>query len=251
MVVFILLNFLVSDFQQKWFIPYGTIAPGGRILVYDSDHDGRIELIFRRWIPESFGVYFAEFVPPDSWDIIESQTVDSVLVWDISDYDNDTFSDLVVHGDASGNGAPIPIIAIYESPGFFSYPTQEVWRDTVGFAVVQPISAYDVDNDGFPEILDNNGNGQPNFFWIYEAVGNNQYDTVYTTNPDPTLLDGPVSTHAFGDFDSDGKMEFAMGGMSAGSLGATYWVYESPANNVYEQCVQGYVSTKNIILLEQ
>ena len=163
-----------------------------------------------------------------------------LAIWNAGDFDLDGLYNVVTDGDYFIG------ITIFESPDSFSYPVQEVWRDTVGFAGVQPISAYDVDNDGYPEILDNNGNGQPHFFWIYEAIGNNQYDTVYTTNPDTTLLDGPVSTHAFGDFDNDSKIEFAMGGMSAGALGATYWIYESPANNIYEQVTQGYVTTKNI-----
>ncbi len=244
-ILLMLCVFLSGDFIQKWFIPYGTIAPGGRILVYDSDHDEKIELIFRRWIAQSFGVYFVEFVPPDSWDIYESIYVDSVLAWDAGDFDNDGYADLITDGDASSGGPPVPIISVYESPDSFSYPTQEVWRDTVGFLLVQPISAYDVDNDGYPEILDNNGDA-PNFFWIYESVGNNQYDLIFTDNPDTSNNDAPSSTHGFGDFDSDGKIEFVMGGMSAGSLGATYWIYESPADNTYERIVQGYVSTKNI-----
>ena len=242
MIILLLLPFLINGFIQKWYIPLGTIAPGGRILVYDSDHDGRIELIFRRWIPESFGVYFAEFVPPDSWDIIESQTVDSVLVWDISDYDNDSISDLIVHGDASGNGAPVPIIAIFESPDSFSYPTQEVWRDTVGQPAVTPISTYDIDHDGFTEIVKVGANGID--FVIYEAIGNNLYARIY----EDTIqgINTPLSTIAFGDFDDDGKIEFVLGNLSDGAGGANYWLYESPADNTYEFIHLGSVPTKNI-----
>ncbi|NOR17831.1 T9SS type A sorting domain-containing protein [candidate division WOR-3 bacterium] len=242
MLILLMLPFLFGGFNQKWFIPRGiSDGAAGRICICDTDRDGNFEFIFTTY-GGSFTIYFYELHLPNTWEIDSFPYVNSPLLWDIGDFDLDGLWDIVFQASA---GPPNMLISIAESPDSFSYPTQEVWRDTVGFAVVQPISAYDVDNDGFPEILDNNGNGQPNFFWIYEAVSNNQYDTVYTTNPDPTLLDGPVSTHAFGDFDSDGKMEFAMGGMSAGSLGATYWVYESPANNVYEQCVQGYVSTKS------
>ena len=246
MAFLLMLSFLFNGFVQKWYFPQGVSGFGNtRIQIMDTDRDENVEFIFTTYGSWPAYIYFYELHLPDVWEVDSVLLSGGDLLWDSGDFDGDALYDLALQFHIE-NPSLADGIMIFESPDSFSYPTQEVWRDTVGFAVVQPISAYDVDNDGFPEILDNNGNGQPNFFWIYEAVANNQYDTVYTTNPDPALLDGPVSTHAFGDCDSDGKMEFAMGGMSAGSLGATYWVYESPANNVYEQCVQGYVSTKNI-----
>jgi len=234
---------LLSQFVQKWYLDKGTGGSHGRVLVCDSDHDSQIELIFGYGEDLQERIELYELYPDNIFHLETAIDTMSSEAWAVGDFDDDGLYDVIIQGDF---GLPTVGIQIYESPDSFSYPIQEVWRDTVGFAVVQPISAYDVDNDGYPEILDNNGNGQPHFFWIYEAIGNNQYDTVYATNPDTTLLDGPVSTHAFGDFDNDGKMEFAMGGMSAGALGATYWVYESPANNTYEQIIQGYVNTKNI-----
>jgi len=239
-----MLPFLFGDFMQKWYIPQGTNGPAGRILIGDADRDENYEFYIRTY-GESQKIYVYELYLPDTWEVDSFSYLYSPLLWDTGDFDLDGLWDLAIQASAT-QSYPTMVISIAESPDSFSYPIQEVWRDTVGFPLVQPISAYDVDNDGYPEILDNNGNGQPHFFWIYEAIGNNQYDTVYTTNPDTTLLDGPVSTHAFGDFDNDGKIEFAMGGMSAGALGATYWIYESPANNIYEQVTQGYVPTKNI-----
>jgi len=241
-IFLILLNLLAVHFVEKWHLPYGNPGSAGRTLVYDSDHDGRIELIFRDGLPQHYGVYFAEFVAPDSWNIVESNTVDSVIVWDISDCDGDGLTDLVVYAVANLS----PLIAIYESSDSFSYPDYEVWRDTAGQASNLPFSIYDVDNDGFPEILDNNGD-VPNMLWVYEASGNNQYDLIFTTNPDTSNYESPASTHAFGDFDADSKTEFVFGGLSAGpGEGATFWVYESPANNTYNRLIQSQVPTKNI-----
>ncbi|MEO0123996.1 MAG: T9SS type A sorting domain-containing protein [candidate division WOR-3 bacterium] len=241
----ILLNLFNIHFLQKWDIPYGNSGSAGRTLLYDSDHDGRIELIFRPYLPQYNSVYFAEFVPPDSWDIFESNTVDTIIVWDIGDCDNDGLTDLVVYACANPS-PPIPLIAIYESPDSFSYPAYEVWRDTVGSILDKPFCIYDVDGDGFCEIFNNRGR-PPNWLWIYEAIANNQYDSIFTTNPDSSNYENPASTYAFGDFDADGKIEFVFGGTSAGpGEGASFWVYESPANNTYERIIQSQVPTKNI-----
>jgi hypothetical protein len=242
-VIIILSVFCVSlsgDFVQRWIIPDGKNSYG-RVLIGEINYNGLIDIVVRRNQP--IKVMFYELDISNQWQLQDSIVDDGDhLLWAFGDFDLDGFSDIVFQKTF---GIPNVGIAIYESPDSFSYPTQEVWRDTVGFPLVQPISAYDVDNDGYPEILDNNGDA-PNFFWIYESVGNNQYDLIFTDNPDTSNNDAPSSTHGFGDFDSDGKIEFVMGGMSAGSLGATYWIYESPADNTYERIVQGYVSTKNI-----
>jgi hypothetical protein len=225
MIQLLLVLAMFSGFTQKWYIPYGTIAPGGRILVYDSDHDGQIELIFRRWIAGSVGVYFAEYVPPDSWDIIESSTVDSVLVWDCGDYDRDGYADLVTDGNASGS--PIPIISIYESPDSFSYPTTEVWRDTVDIGTVQPICAHDIDKDGYPEIIQTGGEIGTNYyidFSIYESISNNDYEVIYQYESPET----PTSTVAFGDFDQDSLTEFVLG-----TIDGQYSIFECVENDSY------------------
>jgi hypothetical protein len=238
MPILLMLPFLICNFVQKWNLPYGSVAPGGRILVSDTDHDGNIELIFRRWIPGSVGLYIAEYVPPDSWDIFESQTVDSILVWDAGDFDGDGLSDLVVYGDASsGGGPPIPIIAIYESPDSFSYPTQEVWRDTVGFALVTPICCYDIDRDSLPEIVKIIGDTTD--FDIYESVGDNTYLRIFRdTIP---ASHSPMSTVAFGDFDLDNQNEFVFG-----YSGGEYSIWECMGNNSYQEVLLQQLSTLNI-----
>jgi hypothetical protein len=242
MVIFILLNLLVADFQLKWTIPYGNINGGGRLLVDNTDHDSQVELIFRRWVAQSFGVYFAEFVPPDSWDIYESINVDSVLVWGSGDFDNDGCADLVTYGDASSGGPPVPIVSVYESPDSFSYPANEVWRDTVGFALVQPISTYDVDGDSLPEIFKLGWRKEDSVtiyypFGIYESIGDNQYDTIFMG----TGLGSLSSTIAFGDFDGDSLNEFVVG-----NIDGWYQIWECAGDNNYQLLQQQQLPTLNI-----
>jgi hypothetical protein len=130
---------------------------------------------------------------------------------------------------------------IYESPDSFSYPTQEVWRDTVGQAVVTPISVCDIDRDGIPEIVKVGANGVD--FVIYESIENNLYEIIYEDTIQGILT--PTSTLAFGDFDGDSKIEFVLGNLSDG-VGAAYWLYEAPADNTYDFIHLGSVPTKNI-----
>jgi len=235
---------LKGDFIQKWYIPNGLYSASGRILIDDTDRDGNLEFLFTTYGSLPHYVYIHELHLPDVWEVDSIITPGGDLLWDIGNLDSDGFYDLVlqfhIETPTLADG-----IMIYESPDSFSYPTTEMWRDTAGQAAVQPISVYDIDQDSIPELIANNGD-PPNWLWIYESTGDNQYDTVFTSNPDTNGLDGPVSTHGFGDFDQDGRIEFVVGGMSAGALGATYWIYESPANNVYEQIIQDYVLTKNI-----
>jgi hypothetical protein len=242
MVVLLLVQILCTNFIQKWNLPYGNVAPGGVILVHDTDHDEQVELIFRRWIAQSFGVYFAEFVPPDSWDIYESIYVDSVLVWGSGDFDNDGYADLVTYGDASSGGPPVPIISVYESPDSFSYPADEAWRDTVDIGTVQPICVYDIDKDGITEVLQTGGEVGTSYyidFSIYESIGDNDYEVKYYFESPET----PVSTVAFGDFDGDSLNEFVLG-----TIDGQYSIFESPGNDIYTPiCVNVQLPTLNII----
>ncbi|MCK4674045.1 T9SS type A sorting domain-containing protein [candidate division WOR-3 bacterium] len=247
MIILLMLPFLFGNFVQKWYFPQGVSGFGNtRIQIMDTDRDENVEFIFTTYGSWPAYIYFYEMHLPDVWEIDSVLLPGGDLLWDSGDFDGDGFYDLALQFHIE-NPSLADGIMIYESPDSFSYPAQEVWRDTVGQAAVAPISVYDIDQDGFPEIIDNNGSGQPHWIWVYESTGNNQYDTVCTFNPmTDTFPQSSRSTYAFGDFDSDGNIEFVMGDLSAGSFGADYWVFESPANNTYEQIFQGYVQTKNI-----
>ena len=175
MVVFILLNFLVSDFQQKWFIPQGiSDGAAGRICICDTDRDGNFEFIFTTY-GGSFTIYFYELHLPDTWEVDSFPYLNSPLLWDIGAFDLDGLYDLIMQ---CGSTNPYWVgITIFESPDSFSYPTQEMWRDTVGQAAVTPISVCDIDQDGLTEIVKVGANGID--FVIYESIGNNLYDRIY------------------------------------------------------------------------
>jgi len=239
MAILLMLQFLFSNFIQKWYIPQGIDWGAGRVCIGDTDRDGNYEFIIRTY-GGSQKIYFYELHLPDSWEVDSFSYLYSAQPWDIGDFDMDGLADLVIQASAT-QSYPTMVVSIAESPDSFSYPIQEVWRDTVGQAAVLPISTCDIDQDGLREIVKVGANGID--FVIYESVGNDLYERIY----EDTIqgINTPTSTIAFGDFDGDSNVEFVLGNLSNG-VGAAYWLYESPADNTYEFIHLGSVPTKNI-----
>ena len=233
MIILLMLPFLLGNFVQKWNLPQGIDWGAGRIVVGDTDRDGNYELIFSTY-GGSFTIYFYELHSPDVWVIDSVTDLDQPLLWDISDFDVDGFHDLVVQ---SGWDPPLVGISIYESPDSFSYPTQEVWRDTVGSALVTPVCVYDIDRDRLPEIV--KVLGDYIHLHIYEAIGDNVYDKIAEITTASTY--NSSSTLAFGDFDSDNQNEFVWGYTSG-----EYSVWESVGDNLYQEISLQQLPTVNI-----
>jgi hypothetical protein len=237
-IIFLVVScvFLNGDFIQKWSIPDGKNAYG-RVLVGEINYNGLSDIVVRRNQP--IKVMFYELDMSNQWQLQDSIVGGGDhLLWAFGDFDLDGLSDVVFQKTF---GIPTVGIAIYESPDSFSYPTEEVWRDTVGQAVVTPISVCDIDRDGIPEIVKVGANGVD--FVIYESIENNLYEIIYEDTIQGILT--PTSTLAFGDFDGDSKIEFVLGNLSDG-VGAAYWLYEAPADNTYDFIHLGSVPTKNI-----
>jgi hypothetical protein len=224
MAILLMLPLLLGNFVQKWAIPQGIDWGAGRIVIGDTDRDGNCEFIFSTY-GGSYTIYFYELHLPDTWMIDSVPDLNQPLLWNIGDFDADGFYDLVMQ---SSWGAPSIGIAIFESPDSLSYPTQEVWRDTVGPPLVLPISAYDIDQDGLHELVKMGGDLDTAYytdFLIYESTGDNTYSVTYTIATETS----PTSTVAFGDYDQDDFNEFAMG-----TIDGEYSVFESPHDNTYE-----------------
>jgi len=234
MITILLIPFLLTNFVEKWTIPDGVVSRGGRLLIGDADRDGNQELYIGTY-GGSQKIYIYELHLPDVWEVDSFPYYWGPLIWDIGDFDVDGFWDLVIH--TTTYGYPETIISVAESPDSFSYPTQEVWRDTVGFALVTPICVYDIDQDSLPEIV--KVCGYYTDLEIYEAIGNNIYEHITTITTASTHT--PSSTLAFGDFDADNQNEFIWG-----YSGGEYSIWECIGNNSYQEILLQQLPTANI-----
>lgn len=238
MIHVLVIMLLFSTFTEKWYLPQGTQYNAGRVCIGDTDRDGHDELIF-----STYGVPYKTFIYelhlPDIWEVDSISTPGGDILWDLGDFDGDGLSDLTIQFHIENPQLADGII-IYESPDSFSYPYQEVWRDTVGFALIQPISTCDVDKDSYPEIFKLGWLKQDTIYYpfgIYETVSNNQYDTVFM-GVGPGGLSSPIAS---GDFDNDNQNEFVVG-----NIDGLYQLWECIGDNSYQLLEEAYLNTGNI-----
>ncbi len=235
MVIFLFLNILIGQFVQKLYLNKGLNAGlAGQIMVCDSDRDSQIELIFAHYdCGQNRAVVYELY--PDS--VLHLETIIDTMcfnAWEVGDFDNDGLFDLVVTGDF---GLPALGPQIFESPDSFSYPTREVWRDTVGPLLVVPICVFDIDQDSRQEIVKVLGDYV--HLVIYESVGNNLYDIIAEITT--SVSNNSSSNLAFGDFDNDGQNEFAWGYTSG-----KFSIFECTGDNSYQETTLQQLPTGNI-----
>ena len=240
MNIFIIL-LLIGGFNLKWVIPEGDGAYG-RVLVGDLNHNALPDLVIKRFLRNKIVMFYefdnSEFILRDSL----SGNGDD-LPWSIGDFDNDGLYDMVTATTFS-YPPPVPGISIYESPDSFSYPTNEVWRDTVDFGVVIPHSVYDVDKDSFMEVFYPVGEpGSTSGYWkiwaMTESDRNDSYIKRLFLFEDNIM--SIASTFAFGDFDLDGLNEFVYG-----DIDGYYSIFECIGDNSYQRVKVAQLPTANI-----
>jgi hypothetical protein len=218
-----LLNSL--HFVKKWEIPSGDGSGGGSVCIGDANRNGKIELYLKQ-SPYNNNYFICDIYELDgtgNWIRVDSIICGAVpFPSGIGDLDSDGYMDILGRN------------SVYESSDSFSYPKNKVWEND-SITIHYP-GAYDIDQDGFPEIVTIRPYGK---IGIYESRGDNQYELIFEEYPGGG---GPHSTYAFGDFDDDGKIEFV-----SGDLNGNYWIYEARGNDVYYKAFEGHLPTYNIL----
>jgi len=190
----------------------------GKVICCDSDHDSLPELSFETYDqnpPYAPRIEFWEYQGWNRFSLVFADTGEApeppgittgnAIPLAAGDIDSDGLTDIVCITTEPDSSNPLigydDIITI-ESPDSFSYPCSLSWCYRFGDPFVIPIPTYyppDIDGDGHREILcstptlgaciwENAGNDSNRMVWSNTACGGN---------------------FAFGDFDGDGKMEFA------------------------------------------
>jgi len=226
-------------------IPSGPYHEGhGRVVCGDFNHDSLPDMYFfyndnachQVW--ESYGWSRFRLVFEDTACQHPSVRVRTAMPFAAGDIDGDGLTDIVC---ISIEKSPVPdtfycIVMTLESPDSFSYPCSLSWYYRYSDNGAIPIPTYyppDLDKDGHEEIFC----AAPPLGWcIWENAGDNQNELVWrdTTHAGYRL--------AFGDFDVDGKMDFASA--SLGSFG-TMSVWECAGDDQYEVVYQDTVWQPN------
>lgn len=218
--------------------PYCGAA--GRVVCCDSDHDSLPELLFltgtltHSWDPirievwehqgwNRFSLVYADTGVLDEYPV--GIPTGNVIPFASGDVDGDGLTDIVgvtAELDTVGPDSVFNVVVTIESPDSFSYPCSLSWYRRYADHCRRADPTYyppDLDGDGHREILLRGGR-------IWENVNDDSNELAWSGTPSGGYC-------AFGDFDMDGRMDFATGGE----------VWENTGDNQYERV---YRDTSNM-----
>jgi len=218
------------------------------VVCCDSDHDSMPELIFHTgtihpsnplrnevWEHQGWNRFSLVYADTGADPPPPGITTGNAIPFAAGDVDNDGLTDIVcitVEPDSINPDTVYVDVITIESPDSSSYPCSLSWYYRCGNNRPIPNPLYyppDLDQDGHKEIV---------MFahWVWENAGDNQNELVWQD----TVHAGYRST--FGDFDLDGKMNFASASLSSSG---TMSVWECTGDDQYEVVYQDTVRQPN------
>ncbi len=211
------------------------LGPGQNAVCGDTDHDGLSEIVVLTYYEdiEDPALEIYENQNGNNYKLVYSDTGIFFNPLDVGDVDGDGLTDLLGWTTLEDNYS---IARVYESPDSFSYPSTvswECWYDTSSAYGGQFFYFADLDQDGKKEVVIIRNDNMT--ISIFENVGDNQNELVFSDT-----IDDYASTIGFGDFDEDGKMEFA----TAGALGYVF-VDENTGDNTYKRVFEDSIPRYN------
>jgi hypothetical protein len=227
-------------------IPSGPYAGfDGRVVCCDSDHDSMPELIFHTgtihpsdplrnevWEHQGWNRFSLVFADTGEYPEPPGITTGNAIPFAAGDIDNDGLTDIVcitVEPDSSNPDKFYDDVITIESPDSFSYPCSLSWYFRYDSNTAIPDPVYyppDLDQDGRKEIIKAGG-------WVWENTGNNQNQLVWH---------GFGFRYTFGDFDTDGKMNFASASLNSNGIMV---VWECTGDDQYQTVYRDTVRQPN------
>jgi len=220
--------------QPTWTWRYEFNGNGVQAMyITDLDRDGQNEIL----TGDTYVIYVFECRGDNNYQKVFWDTVTiNPDIWPnfaVGDFDRDSMMEFVI--SAIGGR---PNVLVYECSGDDRY--QIVFTDTLPtFNMNDDVTGPDLDGDGILEFILGDLHGRSPIgvagLWIYEAIGNNQYEIVYQDSV-PNLTDrGVYAVHSdCGDVDRDGKPELVW------AIDRDWMVYKSPGNNQFQRVFSAY-----------
>ena len=222
------------------------INPRGRYISIDANGNGRNEAFV-------FKVYFDNPPGYPSVQIYEKE-IDSIFNI-VFEFPQDSLGNIYDSGDITGDGLLEVIIRNNQNKIYcFKQPAPSTYINELNFIynpfppVYQPNNAtlYDIDGDGNLEMIYFLFAGDGDSTWAYSnhvAKYNHQinnYELVYYHRPLPDFYTNGIS---IGDFDQDGKGNFA-----TGSIYGKFYIYEHVDGTEYKVEFTKQLQTDNAYL---
>jgi hypothetical protein len=222
---------------SKLFSLWSEVPPyyaGPPLIIADANGDGR---------KDAYGAYRnSPYGYPVIYEINSNGSYDSLYKypdslgwpWCIGDLENDGNSEIVNSYIYYYPGGRYHYLKILTKDTLTGYPIQlkTIYQPSTGTGQPVDMTLYDMDGDEYPEMvyrLDGSGDSLvlSNSFQIakYDRF-NNEFDLVYQNRPSTYSI--YTKGFAFGDFDSDGKQNFAV----SNQYGEVF-VYEYVEGNNY------------------
>ena len=214
-------NFLSYD---SYYIQWGYIPAvnpyGVKYIAVDADKDSKTEIY-------SYGIQYNQqgnfFLQQRIYEQSYDSLFDEIVVL------QDSFSSFQDIGDITGDGLLDLISAglkFYKqnTPNDLITDSNFTYNPFGPVYQFNDVTFYDIDGDGNQEIVYYLAAGEGDSVWAYSnhiAKYNpqiNNYEMIYYNKPQPEFFTSGIST---GDFDQDGKGNFA-----TGSIGGKFYVYE-------------------------
>jgi len=223
--------------RKTAYLPRGASGDQGRVKVFDVNHNAMNDVVFSGWWRDVGGaleqVFFYENIGYDIYLLRDSICLCTAPnSYDLGYLDNDSLTDAVVQCNLGG---VYSYAVVFESPDYYSYPTQIVWqwRYEVSGGSVAPSFIGDFDRDGRTDFL----TIDCYVIYVFENTGDNQWQKVYwdTLKPEGAYL------AAIGDYDQDSAMEMVMG-----TPNGYVYIYECTGDNRYSKVCMDTLPQPNL-----